>query len=145
MPDLSPEKASAFAADDSGGKQVCRTVMAVKRLTPSDFQLNAVVFERINDCFVTMLNVILRNLALIDLHSFFQEVDCEGFLEKGGAFVFLVLQDAHNGRGLPLLFPARSGNTRLCQCLGNVRACFAHHEGTVNIANNLGLFFDHLG
>lgn len=57
MPDLSPEEAAAFTANDFGGKKVCRTVMAVKRLSSTDFQLNAVMFERIDDRFVAMLNV----------------------------------------------------------------------------------------
>lgn len=46
---------------------------------------------------------------------------------------------------MPLLFPARSGNTRFRQGFGNVRSCLAHHEGAVNVADNLGLSFDHLG
>ena len=77
MPDLSPEEAAAFTANDFGGKKVCRTVMAVKRLSPTDLQLNTVMFERIDDRFVAMLNVILRHLTLVDLHSFFQKVDRE--------------------------------------------------------------------
>ena len=72
-----------------------RTVPPVESLAASNLQLDAFVVNRIDDGLVAVLDVILRNLTLVDLHPFLQKIDCEGLLEKGGAFVLLILQDAH--------------------------------------------------
>ena len=72
-----------------------RTVPPVKFLAASNLQLDAVVVNRVDDRLVAVLDVVLRNLAFVHLHSLFKEIDCEGLLKKSSAFVLLILQDAH--------------------------------------------------
>ena len=121
-----------------------RTVPPVESLAASNLQLDAFVVNRVDDRLVAVLDVILRNLTLVDLHPFLQKIDCEGLLEKGGAFVLLILQDAHYRRRLPFLLAARSGNTGFRQRLGDVGSGFSQKELAVYVPYNLCFIFDNL-
>ena len=94
---------------------------------------------------MTVFDVILWNLAFVHLHFLFKEINGELLLEEGGAFVLLILKDAHYRRRLPFLFTARSRYSRLGQRLGDMRAGFAQKEFTIYVPHNLGFLFDNLG
>ena len=80
---------------------------------------------------MAVLNIVLRNFALVDFHLLLQEIHGEFLLQSGITTVFLVLQDALNGGGLPLLFTSRSGDALRSQNLTNSVWGFALHEHLV--------------
>ena len=54
------------------------------------FYLHTVENGGIDDCLVVALDIVLRNLAIVDLRLFRKVVHGIGFLQKGVAFVFFV-------------------------------------------------------
>ena len=58
-----------------------------------DFTLHHLKHVRVDDCFVVAFDVVLRNLALVDLRFLGQEIDRVGLLQQGVALVFLIAID----------------------------------------------------
>ena len=56
---------------------------------------------------MTFLDIVAGQLAAIGLHGFREKVYREGLLQKRVAFVFLVSQNAVDGRHAPLALPRR--------------------------------------
>lgn len=77
VPDLRAEVVTAVAADQATGKNGLSAVATAQRLSPGHLFLHPVEQERVDDCFVTVLHIILRRLALIDLPLFCEEIDRE--------------------------------------------------------------------
>ncbi len=71
---------AAIPADQAGGKDALAAVATAQRFSPSDLLLYPVKQERVNDCLVAVLYVLLRDLALIDLHPALDEIYREFFL-----------------------------------------------------------------
>ena len=79
-------KAAAVAADDAGGENAAAAVAVTRPLPPRKLGLHLVKLLRINDGLVALLDVILRNLALVDLYFLIQEVDGEFLLVAEAGF-----------------------------------------------------------
>lgn len=105
MPDFAAVDPTAICADDSAGEDVGGEVLLY--FAPLHFQLDQVPFIWIDDGRVAASHVVLWHLAFIDLHGLRQIIRGEGFLEKGIAFVLLVLQDRLDCGFWPYVLAAR--------------------------------------
>lgn len=65
------------------------------------FYLHTVENGGIDDCLVVALDIVLRNLAIVDLRLFRKVVHGIGFLQKGVAFVFFVGKYPLDRGGVP--------------------------------------------
>ena len=86
--------------------------------------LHFVKLFRVDDGLVALLDVILRDFALVDLHLFLQEIYREPLLQERRPFVLLVRQDGgHRGRS-PFCFASGRRDALRCERLGNKVGCF---------------------
>ena len=85
----------------------------------------------VDDGFMISLDVVLRNLTLVDLCLLGQEIDGVGFLQQGITFVFLVPQDALDRGGAPFCLASGSEHTVLCEFLRDAVVCHAFKEKLV--------------
>jgi len=83
VPYLGAVKAAAVAADDAGAKNAVAAVAMAQPLPAHELGLHLVKLLWVDDGLVALLNVILRDLALVDLHLFLQEIYREPLLVEG--------------------------------------------------------------
>ena len=70
VPYLGPEKLATVGAYEPGGKDAVAAVFPSQAFTPSHFQLNDLPLFRRDDCFMALLNIVLRCFSLIDFLAF---------------------------------------------------------------------------
>ena len=68
MPHLGTVVGAAVTADDAGGENAAAAVAMTQPFPPSELGLDPVELVRGDDGLVALGDVILRDLALIDLH-----------------------------------------------------------------------------
>ena len=139
MPDLRSVPAAAFAAFDLGGEGVDSAVVFLTPATAFHLALNHLEYVWVDDGFMVSLNVVLRNLALVDLCLLGQEIDSVGFLQQGITFVFLVPQDALDRGGAPFGLASGSEHAVLCEFLRDAVVCHAFKEKLVDAFDGHGL------
>lgn len=83
VPDLGAEVVATIAADQSGGKDALSAVTPAQRFPPGKFLLHPVEQQRVDDCLMAVLYIVLRDLALVDLHLLLQEIHGEALLVAG--------------------------------------------------------------
>ena len=86
VPGLRAKVVAAVAADQAAGKNGFAAVAPAQRLSPGHLFLHPVEQERVDDCFVTVLHIVLRDLALVDFHFLLQEIDRELLLAEMEGF-----------------------------------------------------------
>ena len=96
-----------------------RNDLASVSFTLAEFVLHHVEGLRRDDGGMAVFYIILRNLAFIDLHLFREKIHAKGFLQNRIALVFLILQNAENGSGLPDRLARRCQNTALSTTFNN--------------------------
>ena len=142
VPHLGAVEGAAVAADDAGGKNAPSAVAVAQPLPPSELGLHSVELVRVDDGLVAFLNVILRNLALVDLHLLLQKIHRELLLQERRPFVLLIREDGgHRGRS-PFALSRRGGDALRCEGLGDEIGSFPRHEKAVNPPNNGGLLLN---
>ena len=97
MPHLFAVEPTAITADNFGGKYAESAVRASKLFAPCDFNLNHIELGGGDNGRVAVLHVVLRNLALVDLHCFREKVCSKGLLKQGITLVLFVCEDAQFG------------------------------------------------
>lgn len=65
-----PVPAAAVSADQLCTEYTCATVGSADFFSSPDFILNRIPFKRIDNGFVAVFDIVLRNLALVDLLLF---------------------------------------------------------------------------
>ena len=90
MPDLGAVVAAAVAADQPGGKYPAAAVVEAHALAPSELGLDNIKLMGLDDGLVAFLDIILLDLAIVDLPLFIEEINRVAFLEQGSTFVFLI-------------------------------------------------------
>lgn len=73
---------AAVAADQAARKNGLAAVAPAQCLSPGHFFLHPFKQERVDDCFMAVLHIVLRDLALVDLHFLLQEIDRETLLAE---------------------------------------------------------------
>lgn len=73
---------AAVAADQAARKNGLAAAAPAQRLSPGHLFLHSVEQERIDDCFVAVLHIVLRDLALVHFLLFGKEIDCEALLAE---------------------------------------------------------------
>lgn len=106
VPDLGAVPATAVTALDLPGEEVDTAVPVPALGASGHFTLHHLEGLRINDGLVIALDVILRDLALVGLRFFGQEIHGVTLLQQGIALVLLVHQDALNRGLVPFLLTA---------------------------------------
>ena len=101
VPHLAAVHAPAAAAVNSAGEAVLAVVLTAQFPSTLQFQLHFLVNLVAHDGRVTVFDVVLRHLALVDLHLLCEEIRAEGLLQQCVALVFFVGEDAQNGSWLP--------------------------------------------
>ena len=101
VPHLAAVYAPAAAAENSPGEAMLAVVLAAQFSSPLQFQLHFLINLIAHDGRMAVLNVVLRHLALVDLHLLGQEIRAEGLLQQCVALVLFIGKDAQNGSGLP--------------------------------------------
>lgn len=113
LPDLGAVPAATLDAFDFAGEVVYAAVAVPARTAFLKLNLHLIENIRINDGLMVALDVVLRNLALVDLRFLRQVIDGLSFLQQGVAFVFLVLEDALDCGSVPLGVVVRDNYKRL--------------------------------
>ncbi len=93
VPDLSTIVSAALSTNNLCGEGTAPMKMTAVWTSALDFVLHQLEGIRIDNGWVRVLDVILRDLAIIFLDSFGEEIYGVGFLEQGVAFVFLILAE----------------------------------------------------
>ncbi len=75
MPDLGTVKAVAVAADDAGGENAAAAVAVAQSLPPSELGLDNIELMGLDNGLVAFLDIILLDLALVDLPLFTEEIN----------------------------------------------------------------------
>ena len=96
VPYLGAEIGAAVTAHNPRSKNAVPAVTVSDRLAPGELGLRQLKLHGVNNRFVALFYIILRNLALIELHLFQQKVDCELLLQTGGALLLPVRQNTLN-------------------------------------------------
>ena len=103
VPDLRPVPAAAVAALDLAGENTDRA-LAVPALFAGGHQgLHHLEGLRIDNGLVVVLDVVLRDFALVGLFLLGQEVDREGLLQQRIALVLFVCEAALDVAGIPVV------------------------------------------
>ena len=88
MPDLRAVPASALSTFYLAGENMNPTVAVSAGASALQFILNLIEDLRIDDGFVILFDIVLRDLTFIDFCLFGQEVDDEGLLQECVTLVF---------------------------------------------------------
>lgn len=80
VPDLGAVVAAAVAADQPGGEYPAAAVVEAHAFAPSELGLDNIELVGLDDGLVAFLNIILLNLALVDLPLFIEEINRVAFL-----------------------------------------------------------------
>ena len=105
------------------------------------FIMNLIEDLRIDDGFVVLFDIVLRDLIFIDFCLFGQEVDDEGLLQECVTLVFFIGEDSLYRSGMPFLLAAWRWNILFRELSGNsVRHC-AFHKHPVDPLYKFSLFF----
>ena len=106
VPHLRAIPAAAVGALDPAGENADATP-AVGAWTPCHHKgLHHLEGLPVDDGFVVIAHIVLRNLALVDLFLLGEEVDCVGLLQEGVALVLFVREDAADVACVPLRLAA---------------------------------------
>lgn len=119
VPDLGAVVAAAVAADQPGGKYPAAAVVEAHALAPSELGLDNIELMGLDDGLVAFLDIILLDLALIDLPLFIEKINRVAFLEQGSAFVFLIRENALHHAGPPLALAGGRWDAVSGESLGN--------------------------
>ena len=76
-------------------------VLAAQLSSTLQFQLHFLVNLVADNGRMAVFDVVLRHLALVDLHLLGEKIRAEGFLQQCVALVLFIGKDAQNGSGLP--------------------------------------------
>ena len=90
VPDLGAVESAAVAADQPGGEHPAAAVVEAHALAPSELGLDNIKLMGLDDGLVAFLDIILLDLAIVDLPLFIEEINRVAFLEQGSTFVFLI-------------------------------------------------------
>ena len=90
MPDLRAVPASALSAFYLTGENMNATVAVSAGAAALQFILDLIEDLRIDDCFVVLFNIVLRDLTFIDFCFLSQEVNGEGLLQECVTLVFFI-------------------------------------------------------
>ncbi len=91
---------------------------------PLQFFLNQIESLRINDGFVIIFHVVLRDLSFIDLGFLCKKIHGVCFLQQSISLVFFVGEDDLPRCRTPFVFPGRSLDPFICQNGGDSAGVF---------------------
>jgi len=94
---------------------------------------------------MAVFHIILRNLALVDLHLLGEVVGGEGLLKSGIALVLFVCKNAFHGADLPGLLTARGWNVIIHQVPRNIALRLTIHKHSVYEPYDFRFLRDDLG
>lgn len=80
VPDLGAVVAATVAADQAGGEYPAAAVVEAHAFAPSELGLDNIELVGLDDRLVAFLDIILLDLALVDLPLFIEEINCVAFL-----------------------------------------------------------------
>ena len=83
--------AAAISADQFCAEHACAAVSSADFFSAPDFFLHGIPFKRIDNGFVAVFDIVLRNLALVDRLLFGQKIRGIALLKKCRAAVFFIL------------------------------------------------------
>ena len=115
------------------------------------FPLNHLEYFRVDDGFMVILDIVLRDFAFIDLGLLGQEIDGVAFLKERIAFVLLIAEDTFDGGNAPFFLAAGCRDAVFGQCIGDaVRTIYDLQLGQysgdegVNPPSRIVIFIDEL-
>ena len=114
-------------------------------LTSLHLVLNYIEHLRRNDRRVAVFNIVLGNLAFVDLLLLGQKINGVLFLQNGVALVFLIGQDALDRAALPLLLSGWGWNVLAGEQFGDAGGGVALKKELINQTYDFGLFFHDFG
>lgn len=106
VPDLRPIPTSAVAALDLAGENADRALAVPAFFAGGHQGLHHLECLRIDNGLVVVLDIVLRDFALVGLFLLGQEVDREGLLQQRIALVLFVREDALDVTGVPVVLAA---------------------------------------
>ena len=107
VPGLGAVPATADSAFYPAGEKVDAAVPSSALLSLFQLTLHHLENLRLDNRLVVSLDVVLRDLALVDLLLFGEKVDRVAFLKERVALVLLVCEDAPHRAGVPFFLAAR--------------------------------------
>ena len=131
VPHLGAVRLSAITAEYSTGEWTLREISVCGFLPSAQLPLNHIPRSCVNDGRVAVLYVVLRNLALVDIHRFRKIIRGELLLKPGISLVFFVGENALDSTELPVFLTAGSGYSVFGEILCD-KAC-------VSVKSNSGL------
>ena len=81
------------------------------------FPLHHLEHFRVDDGFMVVLDIVLRDFAFVDLGLLGQEIDGVAFLKERIAFVLLIAEDALDGGDAPFFLAAGCRDAVFGQCI----------------------------
>lgn len=107
---------TAITAENFGGERRVAEGSFTAGFAPCKLYLHSVPFLQLDDGRVAFLHIILRNLALVDLHLFLKEVHRIPLLQKCGTLVFFVGENAFHRSLMPNRLFRRRGDNQIRDC-----------------------------
>lgn len=101
MPDLGTIIAAAIPTDDAGGENAAATVVEAQFFPPGKLSLHQIKLLRVDDRLMALFDVVLGNLALIDLPLFVQKIHGKALLKKCRALVLFICENGGYCGGTP--------------------------------------------
>lgn len=80
MPDLGTIVTAAIPTDDAGGENAAAAVVEAQPFPPSKLSLHQIKLLQVDDRLMALFDVVLGNLALIDLPLFVQKIHGKALL-----------------------------------------------------------------
>lgn len=96
------------------------------------FPLHHLKHFRVDDGFMVILDVVLRDFAFVDLGLLGQEIDGVAFLKERITFVLLIAEDTFDGGDAPFLLAAGCRDAVFGQGVGDTVVGHALQEQTVD-------------
>ncbi len=122
VPGLGTEETAAIFADEPCSEYAVSAVPSTEGFSSCHLKLHQFPILRWDDSIVGMLDVVLRNFAVVFLHLVLKEVYRKLLLKEGCTFVLFVCKDTlYNGRP-PVCLSPWSRYTFLREGLGKVSA-----------------------
>lgn len=119
MPHFRAVPASAVAAFYLAGEDACAALPVRSRLPDGHLLLHRLEYGRLYDGIVVVFHIILRDLALIDLFLFGEEIHRVHFLLESIPFVFFIGEDALDRTLVPGVLPCGAFDAESRQLLSD--------------------------
>lgn len=132
--------AAAVTAFNPAGEKVDTAMPPSAVLSLFQLTLHHLENIRLYDSLVVSLDIVLWNLALVDLFLFCEKVNSVAFLQEGIALVLLIREDAPNRTGVPFRLATRGKDALGSKPCGDSVGRHSLEEHSVDAADDNRLF-----